>query len=192
MKIPNELLTIPNMLTVFRMLCSPVLLWLAWQGYATAFLLLLAAAFFSDAVDGLIARLSGQVSKFGAQLDSCADLTLFITITLGAWWLWPQIMRHEIFYVGIVVACYVLPAIFGYLKFRTLTSYHTWIVKCAVAATATSLYITFLGGPVWPFRWATALCVLAAVEEIAITAVSKELHSNVRSLWDVLRHLSKT
>lgn len=191
MTIPPELFTIPNLLTSFRILCVPVLLFLAWQGYDTAFMGVLAAAFLSDVFDGLAARLSGQVSQFGARLDSWADASLFLTITISAFWLWPEIVRQEAVYIVAVIACYLLPAIVGYLKFRAFTSYHTWIVKCAVASIGVSLYVFFLGGPVWPFRWATALCVLAAVEEIAITAVSTELHSNVRSLWDVLRHLSR-
>lgn len=191
MKIPREMKTLPNMLTAFRILCAPVLLAMAWQGYATAFMALLAAAFLSDVLDGFVARLSGQVSQFGARLDSWADATLFSTITISAWWLWPDVVRREAGYVLVVMACYVLPAFVGYLKFRAITSYHTWIVKCAVAAIGLSLYVFFLGGPVWPFRLATALCVLAAIEEIAITTVSTELHSDVRSLLDVLRHLSK-
>jgi CDP-diacylglycerol--glycerol-3-phosphate 3-phosphatidyltransferase len=188
MKIPHEFMTVANGLTAFRLLCSPVLLALAWQGYAIAFLLLLAAAFFSDAVDGLVARLYGQVSEFGAKLDSCADVTLFVTITLCAWWLWPDIIRHEALYVGVVMACYLLPAIIGYVKFSAVTSYHTWLVKAALAAVGLSLYPLFLGFSAWPFRLAIVLCVLAAAEEIAITLVSSELHSNVRSLWDVLWH----
>jgi phosphatidylglycerophosphate synthase len=191
MKIPHELMTLANGLTAFRLLCSPVLLVLAWQGYAIAFLLLLAAAFFSDAVDGLVARLCGQVSEFGAKLDSCADVTLFVTITLGAWWLWPDIIRHEAVYVGVVMACYLLPAMFGYAKFNAVTSYHTWLVKGALAAIGLSLYPLFLDFSVWPFRVATVLCVLAAAEEIAITVVSGELHSNVRSFWNVLRHQAR-
>jgi hypothetical protein len=35
------------------------------------------------------------------------------------------------------------------------------------------------------------LCVLAAIEEIAITMVSTELHSDVRSLRDVQGRLSR-
>jgi phosphatidylglycerophosphate synthase len=190
MTIPTELFTVSNLLTSFRILCLPFLLFLAWQGHEGIFMGLLAAAFLSDAFDGLAARLLGQVSQFGAQLDSWADVSLFITITISAWWLWPEIVRSEALYIAVIMACYLLPAIIGYLKFHAFTSYHTWIVKCAVAAIGLSLYIFFLGGPVWPFRWATALCVLAAVEEIAITAVSTELHSNVRSLWDVMKHLS--
>lgn len=190
MKIPPELFTIPNLLTAFRIVCIPFLLFLAWQDYETAFMGLLAAAFLSDVLDGLAARLTGQISQFGARLDSWADVSLFVTITISAWWLWPDIVRSEAAYIAMVMACYLLPAIIGYLKFHAFTSYHTWIVKCAVAATGLSLYVFFLGGPVWPFRWATALCVLAAIEEIAITAVSSEPHSDVRSLWDVLKHLA--
>lgn len=191
MTFPPELFTIPNLLTAFRMLCVPILLLLAWQGYEAVFMGVLAAAFLSDAFDGLAARLTGQVSQFGARLDSWADVSLFVTITISAWWLWPGIFHSEAVYIVVVMASYLLPAIVGYLKFRDFTSYHTWIVKCAVGAIGVSLYVFFLGGPVWPFRWAAALCVLAAIEEIAITAVSKELHSDVRSLWDVLRHLSE-
>jgi phosphatidylglycerophosphate synthase len=190
MKIPPELFTIPNLLTSFRIVCVPFLLFLAWQDYENVFMGLLAAAFLSDVLDGLAARLTGQISQFGAKLDSWADVSLFVTITISASWLWPDIVRSEAAYIVVVMACYLLPAIIGYLKFRAFTSYHTWIVKCAVAAIGVSLYVFFLGGPVWPFRWATALCVLAAIEEIAITVVSTELHSDVRSLWDVLRHLA--
>ena len=190
MIIPPEIVTIPNLLTTFRILCVPVLLILAWQGNETAFMVLLAAAFLSDVLDGMVARLTHQISQLGAKLDSWADISLFITITISAWWLWPAIVRSEMAYVLIIIVCYLLPALIGYLKFRAFTSYHTWIVKCAVAAIGMSLYVFFLGGPVWPFRWATALCVLAAIEEIAITAVSTELHSDVRSFRDVLRHLT--
>ena len=191
MTFPPELFTLPNLLTEFRILCLPFLLFLAWQDYETAFMVLLAAAFLSDVLDGLAARWTGQISQFGARLDSWADVSLFVTITISAWWLWPEIVRSEAAYIAVVMACYALPALIGYLKFRAFTSYHTWIVKCAVAAIGLSLYIFFVGGPVWPFRWATALCVLAAIEEIAITVVSTEPHSDVRSLWDVLRHLTK-
>jgi CDP-diacylglycerol--glycerol-3-phosphate 3-phosphatidyltransferase len=191
MTIPPELLTVPNVITSFRILCVPILLFLAWQGYENAFMGLLAAAFLSDALDGLVARLMGQVSQFGAKLDSCADVSLFVTITVSAWWLWPEMVRREAIYIGAVMTCYLLPSIVGYLKYRAFTSYHTWLVKCAVASIGVSLYVFFLGGPVWPFRCATALCILAAIEEIAITSVSPELHSDVRSLGNVIRFLSK-
>ncbi|MGR8933134.1 MAG: CDP-alcohol phosphatidyltransferase family protein [Gammaproteobacteria bacterium] len=191
MKIRRELLTVPNLLTGFRFFCAPILLTLAWQGHSTTFLLLLAMAFLSDALDGMAARLSGQVTQFGAILDSWADMVTYLTITLGAWWLWPDIVRREALYAGIIVASYVLPVAIGLFKFGALTSYHTWTVKLAAASIGLTYYVLFLGGPSWPFRIAALVCVIAAFEEIAITLVSTELHSNVGSLFNVLRRSTR-
>ena len=44
----------------------------------------------------------------------------------------------------------------------------------------------FAGGPALPFRLATAVLVLAELEEIAITAALPEWHANVPSLVHAL------
>jgi cardiolipin synthase len=187
MKLRRELITLPNALTAFRFVCAPVLLALAYQGYAAAFLLLLAAAFLSDALDGIIARLTNQVTHFGAVLDSWADMITYLTVATASWWLWPEMVRREALYVAMIIASYLLPAAAGLIKYGTFTSYHTLGVKLAAVAVGTAYYLLFLGGPAWPFRMSSGVCVLAAVEEIAITAVSQGLQSNVRSIWDVMR-----
>lgn len=179
-------LTLPNLLTGFRFVAAPVLLWQAWQGYGIAFMVLLAIAFVTDMLDGFTARLTGQVSQFGATLDSWADVITYLTIAISCWWLWPEIVERELMYVGLIVASCLLPAGAGLIKFGRFTSYHTWGAKLAAAAMGSTLYILFLGGPVLPFRIAAVLCMLAAVEEIAITLLLSEPESNVRSAWDVL------
>lgn len=181
-------LTLPNALTSFRFIAAPVLLWFAWNGYAIAFMVLLAVAFLTDLLDGFAARLLGQVSQFGATLDSWADVINYLTIATGCWWLWPEIVSRERFYVIAVVASCLAPAAIGFLKFGCFTSYHTWSVKFAAASMGGSLYIMFLGGPAWPFRVAALICLVAAFEEIAISFMLKQPKSNVHSLWHILRH----
>lgn len=180
------LLTLPNLLTGFRLVAAPILLWQAWNGYRLSFLLLLAACFLSDMLDGLAARLTGQESEFGATLDSWADVTIYLTISVACWWLWPEIMGKEWPYVLMVVASCLLPAIVGFLKFGCFTSYHTWATKFAVAATGITLYLLLLQGMVWPFRFAAVVCMAAAGEEIALTMLLPQPKSNVRSIWRVL------
>jgi phosphatidylglycerophosphate synthase len=180
-------LTLPNLLTGFRFVAAPGLLWLAWQGYGIAFMILLAIAFLTDLLDGLAARLTGQMSEFGATLDSWADVIIYLTIALGCWWLWPDVVRRELIYVVLIVASCLLPAIAGFSKFGRFTSYHTWGVKIAAASMGISLYVMFLGGPEWPFRVAAVICILAAIEEIALTLLLSEPESNVRSVYDVLK-----
>lgn len=180
-------LTLPNLLTGFRFVAAPVLLWLAWHGYPAAFMGLLAITFVSDLLDGVVARLLGQVTQFGATLDSWADVITYLTIALSCWWLWPAVVSRELLYVGLIVASCLLPALAGMLKFGRFTSYHTWGVKIAAAAMGLTLYVLFLGGPPWPFRVAAVICILAAIEEIVITWLLPEPESNLRSVWDVLK-----
>lgn len=184
-------LTLPNLLTGFRFVAAPVLLWLAWHGYGIAFMALLAVAFLTDLLDGMAARLTGQVSEFGATLDSWADVITYLTIALCCWWLWPDMVRRELLYVGMIVASCLLPAFVGIYKFGRFTSYHTWGVKLAAGSMGLTLYVMFLGGPVWPFQVAAVICILAAIEEIIITLLLPEPESNLRSVWDVLKRSAR-
>lgn len=180
-------LNLPNLLTGFRFVAAPVLLWLAWNGHGIAFMGLLAVAFLTDMLDGMVARLTGQVTQFGATLDSWADVITYLTIALCCWWLWPEMVRRELFYVGLIIASCLLPALAGILKFGRFTSYHTWGVKFAAASMGLTLYLLFLYGSTWPFRIAAVICILAAIEEIIITLLLHEPESNLRSVWDVLK-----
>ena len=180
-------LTLPNLLTGFRFVAAPGLLWLAWHHHDIAFMGLLALAFLSDLLDGLAARWSGQVTQFGATLDSWADVITYLTIAVGCWWLWPDVVRRELVFVGLFIASCLLPAVAGFAKFGRFTSYHTWSVKIAAAAMGLSLYILFFGGPAWPFRGAAVLGIVAAIEEITLTLLLSKPVSNVRSIWDVLK-----
>lgn len=184
----NSKLTLPNLLTGFRFVTAPGLLWLAWQGYALGFMALLALVFLSDLLDGMAARWTGQVSQFGATLDTYADVVTYLTIAIACWWLWPNIVWHEIIYVTMIITSLLLSALVGFSKFGEFTSYHTWAVKVAAATMGLSLYIMFFGGPVWPFRLAAILCLLAGLEEVIITLLLTKPLSNVRSLWFVIKN----
>ncbi len=182
---PN--LTLPNLISGIRFVTAPVMLWLAWNGYGKCFMLVLAIAFLSDVLDGLVARLTGQITEFGAMLDTWGDLVTYMTVGFGSWWLWPDIVHTEDIYLYIIVACFLIPALFATIKFDTYISYHTYSIKMAAVVLNLSLYPLFLGGPAWLFRMAVFIYVIAAIEEVAITFTLTKLQSNVRSIWHVLQ-----
>src|SRR5260370_27876587 len=75
----HRILTVPNAITVVRLLCVPVFLWLLFghhphDRYHAA--LLLAALGITDWVDGYLARHLHQVSALGKVLDPTADRIL--------------------------------------------------------------------------------------------------------------------
>lgn len=183
----NELLSLPNLLTYVRFVAAPFLLWLAWSGRGDAFLILLAVTFLSDALDGMAARMLNQESELGAFLDSAGDLLIYGIMAISIWWLWPDVVQRELLYIILIIASFALPVIVGIIKFHQFTSYHTWLVKIAVVVTGIAFFILFIFDIAWPFRIAAFVCLLAAIEEIAITFYLTELRSDVRSLWSLIK-----
>jgi len=80
----DRILTAPNVITMVRLLCIPLYLWLLFGAHrqiAAAVLLALLGA--TDWVDGFVARRYGQVSTFGKVLDPTADRILVGTAVIS-------------------------------------------------------------------------------------------------------------
>ncbi|MDC9726064.1 MAG: CDP-alcohol phosphatidyltransferase family protein [Gammaproteobacteria bacterium] len=174
------------MLTCFRFVAAPPFLWLAWNGYGNEFLWLLAFTFLTDILDGFAARLLNQESELGAFLDSAGDLVIYTIMAISIWWLWPEIVHRELIVIILATLSFITPPLIGMIKFHAFTSYHTWLVKVAVVSIGLAFFILFIFDIAWPFQIATIICVLAAIEEIAITLYLTEIRSDIRSLWHVI------
>ncbi|WP_027722524.1 CDP-diacylglycerol--glycerol-3-phosphate 3-phosphatidyltransferase [Maridesulfovibrio zosterae] len=75
----NKIWTLPNLITLFRVLLTPgfVIAYLD-QNFFVALILFIIAGF-SDALDGFLARVLDQRSEFGSMIDPLADKILLIT-----------------------------------------------------------------------------------------------------------------
>jgi len=80
----NRVLTVPNLITLLRLFCLPIFLWLlfAIEDKAGA-AWLLGALGATDWVDGWVARKFNQQSTFGAVFDPTVDRGLFIVAVLA-------------------------------------------------------------------------------------------------------------
>jgi cardiolipin synthase len=103
--------TVPNLLTLLRLLCLPLFLYVLFGLDAqVAAALILGALSATDWVDGYLARRLGQVSEFGKIFDPTVDRLLFIVaitaiIIDGAIPLWfaLAVLAREIL-VGLMMA----------------------------------------------------------------------------------------
>ena len=83
----DQVLTVPNLLSVLRLLMIPFIIWLYCyeQNYNAAVLVVLLSGF-TDVADGIIARKFNMVSDFGKILDPIADkltqLALLLCLTV--------------------------------------------------------------------------------------------------------------
>ncbi|WP_280257182.1 CDP-alcohol phosphatidyltransferase family protein [Nocardia wallacei] len=80
----DRILTVPNVLSVLRLIGVPVLLWLLLVEHADgwAFALLVVSGF-TDFLDGKLARLLDQYSRLGALLDPFVDRLYLVATVLG-------------------------------------------------------------------------------------------------------------
>ena len=72
----DQIINIPNALTVVRILLLPVVVWRFIIGDATGALIAYLAAMLTDALDGIIARKFNQITALGKLLDPLADKLL--------------------------------------------------------------------------------------------------------------------
>ena len=183
----EQIINLPNLVSFIRILMAPVLFYFALTQQPYWFIGVLLFAEFTDVLDGFLARTLNQITKMGSHLDSWGDFVIYSTIAICAWILWPDILLRESLYFVIIVLCFTLPALIGFIKFRRFTSYHTWSVKLAVAVTVLSYILLFSGLLDWPFRVAALFCLYAAIEEIAITLLIHHEHVDVKTVWQALR-----
>jgi CDP-diacylglycerol--glycerol-3-phosphate 3-phosphatidyltransferase len=163
--VPRQL---PNAITIVRILCAPVFLWLLLaDGGADGALRWWAAALFivaiaTDGIDGAIARRNDIVTDLGKLLDPIADKALtgcaFVGLSIIGelpWWITVVVLVREIgitVYRFAVVSDHVLAA--------------AWMGKLKTVAQAVALSLALLplwmllGGWVW---WANVVTMTIAV-----------------------------
>ena len=163
----DRIFTVPNVITLVRLLCIPLFVWLLFGAHRqTAAAILLAVLGATDWVDGFVARRYGQVSTFGKVLDPTADRILVGTAVIsiliyGAVPLWFGIatIAREV----LVSAMVLLLAAMGAARIDVL-----WVGKAGTFGLMFA-YPTFLLGdgtagwqePIRVIAWVTGLVGLA-------------------------------
>lgn len=176
---------LPDLLSCFRIAMAPVLVALAWASWPPAFLAALALSLGSDVADGWLARRFRWATARGARLDSWGDLLTYAVVLPCVLWLWPSEVLAERATLATALIAWLLPMAVGFLKFRGLTSYHTWGAKASAVSMGAGLFVFLLLGEPLLLRWATGLLVLAGIDEIVITLRLAERRENIPSCLHV-------
>lgn len=108
-------MSIPNLITLARILLVPVIVWTITAGEMLAAFVLFLVAGISDAVDGFLAKRFGMASEVGAYLDPLADKALIVSIYValginGAFprWLVILVVSRDIMIVGAIILSWLM------------------------------------------------------------------------------------
>jgi len=79
----EKIYTIPNFLSLYRLLSFPFVMYLAVSGNERLFVIFLIVNLITDALDGIIARTFRMQTELGARLDAFADVGMYICAITG-------------------------------------------------------------------------------------------------------------
>jgi phosphatidylglycerophosphate synthase len=181
-----------NSITLYRLLAAPVLIFLVFSGNINMFKWLIAFSFFTDAIDGFLARKFKVVSRMGSKLDSIADDLTMTAGIFGVFLLKPYLVQQELFLIITMLVLLFIQMLLAFVRYRKMTSFHTYIAKVAAVLQACFLILLFFlpDIPFWLFYFAAAFTILDLIEEIILIFVLPGWKTDVKGLFWVLRSRS--
>lgn len=170
----DRILTIPNLLSMLRLLLIPVFIWLLFGPEADLWAVaVLAVSGITDYLDGIVARRTGQVSRLGQVLDPLVDrITIAATLVALAlrdvipWWFVAALAARELLLLGLLPmlrrrGLVALPV--HYLG-KAATFALFWGLPFVLAGTGTATWQNVVDVVGWAFLfWGLALYWYAAV-----------------------------
>jgi cardiolipin synthase (CMP-forming) len=161
-KVSSRVLTVPNALSVVRLLLIPVFLVLLITEQYLGALITLVVSSVTDFVDGYVARHFDQVSRLGQLLDPAADRLFIFSTLVGLairgflpWWLVAVIVARDVMLV-------VLGVLLAQHRYGPLPVHH--LGKMGTFALLVAMPVLVLGAAfpaidAWaePIGWAAAL-----------------------------------
>ncbi|MBN9385582.1 MAG: CDP-alcohol phosphatidyltransferase family protein [Chitinophagaceae bacterium] len=178
-----------NGITLYRIATAPVLLFLLWRHELHWFKWLLAASFFTDAIDGYLARKYKVTSIAGARLDSIGDdLTVLVAIIGMLVLKWEFVLREKIILL-ILCGLFVIQLVLALARYGKQSSFHTLLAKtAAVLQAAFLLLLFFLPQPLYILFYCMAVATaLDLGEEIILVLLLPQWETDVRGLFWVVR-----
>jgi len=172
---------LPNVLCALRIAMIPVLWVVAWHKGHWLFVGLLAATWFTDAIDGAIARRYHAESVLGSRLDSIADNLVQLSMVGWLYLLRPEAYTRYWYLIATLVFLFVLSMI---LQVRRKAALHTWANKATAWIAAAYLLYTFGFGVNAVATWVVFVTLGYALVEGCLLLLSKRpVDESTRSIW---------
>jgi phosphatidylglycerophosphate synthase len=177
-------MNIPNVISTFRIVAAPVMWLLMYFDQKDAFTWLLTAAFFSDSIDGYIARKLNQVTKLGSVLDSYGDSLTIISGIAGLIKFRYDLFREFDTILYVVVAVHVTQLLLALWRYGKPSSFHTWSAKAAAIAIGIFILFTlhFYFVP-WLFYLTVVLLLIDGIEESILVMLEKTWKTDIKGVW---------
>lgn len=178
-----------NGITLYRLLAAPLLVFLIFSRHLDLFKWLFGFSFFTDVLDGWLARKLKITSILGAKLDSIADDLTIVAGIVGVIVLKPGFLKQQLAFIIALLVLFVLQLLLAFVRYGKISSFHTYMAKLAALMQGSFLILLFfLQEPIYVlFYIAFFVTVIDLVEEIILVLLLPTWQTNVKGLYWVLK-----
>lgn len=185
-------LTIPNILSLYRLFMFPVILIMIFLKQEMAYAILVVISLNTDVWDGFIARRFNQQTAIGARIDSLADIGVYITALTGIIVFKIGDFGADKWLYYLFVASYIITHLSPLIKFGKIQSFHLWSIKLGGYLQGIFfILLFFVGYRPFYFYLMVNISLLAFIESLTIQMLIPEMRSNVKGLYWVLKERRK-
>lgn len=184
----ENVVNVPNVISFYRLIMFPVILYLALTGNEKWFVVFLVISLVSDILDGNIARLFNLRTKFGAALDNLADIGTYILALLGIFlFRWEEIRPHA-WFLYLFLAVFVMSYIVAFIRFGKIPGLHIYSAVSAGYIQGVFFFILFVWGfYAWMFYLAVGWGIAAYTEKIFILLRLDDIRPGVKGLYWLMK-----
>ncbi|TAH42860.1 MAG: CDP-alcohol phosphatidyltransferase family protein [Bacteroidetes bacterium] len=178
-----------NAITLYRLIAAPILIILIITKDLDLFKWLLALSFFTDLIDGFLARKFKVTSILGSRLDSIADDSTVVAALIGLFVFKYDFVQHELIFLFGLLGLFLTQNIIAIIKYHKITSFHTYLAKISAILQGLFFILIFLlQQPVYfLFYTAVLFTALDLIEEIILVFLLPKWEANVKGLFSVLK-----
>lgn len=178
-----------NGITMYRVVAAPFLLWLVISGRYELFRWLLGLSFFTDAIDGYLARKYKVTSVLGTRLDSIGDDLTVLVAVIGLFIMKPGFIRQQQWVFIALLVLFLVQTAYAFSRYGKMSNFHTYLAKTAAVLQGIFLLLVFFtDAPILIlFYAATGITMLQILEEIVLVYLLPSWKTNVKGIYWVLK-----
>jgi phosphatidylglycerophosphate synthase len=179
-----------NGITLYRIIAAPFLLVLLFAEQYEIFKWLLAISFFTDLIDGYLARKFKVASILGTKLDSIGDDLTVLVGLIALFVLKLEFIKQHIIIFLILLVLFLVQTTYAWIRYGKLTNFHTYLAKTAALLQGVFLILVFFTNEpsLFLFYAATIVTMVELIEEIILVSLLPEWQANVKGIYWALKN----
>ena len=179
-----------NGITLYRIIAAPVLLILLFTKQYEIFKWMLGISFFTDLIDGFLARKYKVTSILGTKLDSIGDDLTVLVAMIGLFVLKLAFVKQHIVIFIILLVLFIVQTTYAFTRYGKMTNFHTYLAKTAALVQGIFLLLVFFTDEpnLILFYAAAIVTMLELTEEIILVSLLPQWQANVKGIYWVLKN----